>query len=113
MTAPESPTEAVRSQALRQRRDEIPFTRAADRGLVALPRVVLRCDNAAILALAEVLHRPGSKKLQGEKNFDRLRVRDYRVLDRVDENRLVVTSATDATSTLPLTPLVPSVPGHP
>ena len=44
--------EAKRSGAkARARRYEIQFTRAADRGLAALPRVVLRHVAAAILAL--------------------------------------------------------------
>ncbi len=72
------------------RRYEIQFTRAAERGLATLPRVVQRRVDAAILALAEVPHPPGSKKLQGEDDLYRIRVGDYRILYRVEENRLII-----------------------
>jgi mRNA interferase RelE/StbE len=55
-----------------------------------LPRVVQRRVDAAILALAEVPHPPGSKKLQGEDDLYRIRVGDYRILYRVEENRLII-----------------------
>jgi mRNA interferase RelE/StbE len=46
--------------------------------------------NAAILALSEDPYPPGSKKLQGEEDLYRVRVGDYRVLYRVEDERLVV-----------------------
>jgi mRNA interferase RelE/StbE len=46
--------------------------------------------NAAILALADDPYPPGSKKLQGEANLYRVRVGDYRVLYRIEDERLIV-----------------------
>ncbi len=72
------------------RRYEIQFTRAAERGLASLPKADLRRVDAAILGLAGDRHPPGSKKLQGEKDLDRIRVGDYRVVYKVEAERLVV-----------------------
>jgi mRNA interferase RelE/StbE len=71
-------------------RREIRFTRAAERGLSALPKATQRLIDARILSLADDPHPPGSKKLQGMDGTYRLRVGDYRVLYQVDEGRLVV-----------------------
>jgi mRNA interferase RelE/StbE len=46
--------------------------------------------DAAILGLAEDPHPPGSKKLQGAGDLNRIRVGDDRVLDTVEPDRLVV-----------------------
>jgi mRNA interferase RelE/StbE len=73
-----------------RRRFEIQFTRTAERGLAALPRNILRRVDAAIVALAENPRPHGSLKLQGEEDFYRIRVGDYRVIDRVEADRLVV-----------------------
>jgi mRNA interferase RelE/StbE len=72
------------------RRHEIQLTRAARHGLSTLPKAVLRRVDAAILALADDPHPPGSKKLQGEEDLYRIRVGDFRVLYRVEEERLVL-----------------------
>ena len=49
------------------RRYEIRLTRAAERGLAALPKADLRRVDARILALADDPHPPGSQKLQGQE----------------------------------------------
>jgi mRNA interferase RelE/StbE len=72
------------------RRYEIRLTRAAERGLAALPQADLRRVDAKILALADDPHPPGSKKLQGEEDLYRIRSGDFRVLYQVDEARLLV-----------------------
>ena len=72
------------------RRHEIELTRAAERGLSALPKAVLKRVDAAILALADDPHPPGSRKLQGVDDLFRVRVGDYRIIYRVEENRLVI-----------------------
>ena len=71
-------------------RYEIQFTRAAERGLASLPKADLRRVDAAILGLADDRHPPGSKKLQGEEDLYRIRVGDYRVIYKVEAERLVV-----------------------
>jgi len=55
-----------------------------------LPKAVLRRVDSAILALATNPHPPGSRKLQGEEDLYRVRVGDYRVIYRIEEDRLVV-----------------------
>jgi mRNA interferase RelE/StbE len=46
--------------------------------------------NAAILALADDPYPPGSRKLHGEEDLYRVRIGDYRILYRVENERLVV-----------------------
>src|SRR3954468_14762666 len=72
------------------RRHEIQLTRAAERGLSALPKAILRRVDSAILALAANPHPPGSRELQGEDDLYRVRVGDYCVIYRIEEDRLVV-----------------------
>lgn len=72
------------------RRYEIRLTRAAERGLAALPKADLRRVDAKILALADDPHPPGSQKLQGAGDLYRVRSGDFRVLYQVDDARLVV-----------------------
>jgi mRNA interferase RelE/StbE len=72
------------------RRSQIELTRAAERGLAALPKPVQRRMDAAILALAEEPHPHGSKKLRGEESLYRIRIGDYRAIYRVDDDRLIV-----------------------
>ncbi|MGP0063039.1 MAG: type II toxin-antitoxin system RelE family toxin [Isosphaeraceae bacterium] len=66
------------------------MTRAAERGLAALPKADMRRVDAAILGLASDRHPPGSKKLQGEKDLYRIRVGDYRVVYKVEADRLII-----------------------
>ncbi len=64
---------------------------SAARDLASLPKKILYQIDAKILALANEPHPPGSKKLAGEENLNRIRSGDYRILYQVhDELRLVV-----------------------
>jgi mRNA interferase RelE/StbE len=71
-------------------RYEIQVTRAAERGLASLPKADTSRVDAAILGLAVDRHSLGSKKLQGEVDLYRIRVGDYRVIYKVETERLVV-----------------------
>jgi mRNA interferase RelE/StbE len=79
-----------RRSAPEPERYAIEFTRAAERGLAALPKHVLQRMDAAIGALAEEPRPPGSKKLRGGEGLSRIRVDDYRAIYRVDDDRRVV-----------------------
>ena len=68
----------------------VEVTPAARRDLVKLPRDVLRRVDAHILALADNPRPPGTKKLQGDEGFFRVRVGDYRILYTVEHHRLVI-----------------------
>jgi mRNA interferase RelE/StbE len=72
------------------RRYEIRLTRAAERGLAALPQADLRRVDAKILALADDPHPPGSQKIRGEDGLYRIRSGDFRVLYQVEEGERVV-----------------------
>ena len=60
------------------------------RGLASLPKADTSRVDAAILGLATDRHPPGSKKLQGEIDLYRIRVGDYRIIYKVETERLVV-----------------------
>jgi mRNA interferase RelE/StbE len=79
-----------RARSPEPRRIEIRLTRAAERGLSALDKIMLRRVDAAIGGLAVDQYPPGSKKLQGAGDLYRIRVANYRVIYRVEDNRLVV-----------------------
>jgi mRNA interferase RelE/StbE len=72
------------------KRYAIVLTKAAERGLERLPRAVLRRVDAKILTLADDPHPPGSKKLVGQHEINRVRVGSYRILYQVDDDRLTV-----------------------
>ena len=55
--------------------------------LASHPRDDMRRVNAAILALADDQHPPGSKKLQGAEDLYRIRIGDYRVIYAVEAKR--------------------------
>ena len=78
------------AQSPEPRRFEIRLTRAAERGLRALGKIMLHRVDAAIRGLAVDRHPPGSKKLQGADDLYRIRVGNYRVIYRVEEILLVV-----------------------
>lgn len=63
---------------------------SARKELAALPRDVLRRVDAAILGLAEHPRPAGCKALQGSEGLLRIRVGDYRVVYRVEDDVLVV-----------------------
>jgi len=71
-------------------RYKVLLTRAAERGLDALPKADLRRVRDKILALADDPHPPGSKKLRGEDELYRIRSGDYRILYQIDAGQLVV-----------------------
>jgi mRNA interferase RelE/StbE len=58
--------------------------------LVSLPRDDLRRVDAAILALADSQHPPGSIKLKGAVGLYRIRVGDNRVIYTVEAEQLAV-----------------------
>jgi len=69
---------------------EIQFTRAAERGLAGLDKVMLRRVDVVIRGLAVTPRPPHSKKLQGADDLYRIRVGDYRVIYRMEHRHLVV-----------------------
>ena len=60
------------------------------RELEDLPRKVRARADVAILALASDPRAPGTVKLQGSSDLFRVRVGDYRIIYRVEDDRLVV-----------------------
>jgi len=63
---------------------------AAQRELSKLPKKVQERIDERILALAENPRPPGSKKLEGEVDFQRIRVGDYRIIYQVKDKELLV-----------------------
>jgi mRNA interferase RelE/StbE len=80
----------VRAPRPEPRRFEIQFTRAAERGLSALDKAILRRVDACIRGLAVAPHPPHSTKLRGADDFYRIRVGDYRVIYKLEDQHLVV-----------------------
>ena len=68
----------------------IVMTAAARRGMLALPKDVVRRIDACILALAEKPRPPRSAKLSGEIDLWRVRVGDYRIIYQIEDGRLLV-----------------------
>ena len=66
------------------------MTRAADRGLAGLVKAEKQRIVARLRGLAENPRPPGSKKLRGVDEFDRIRSGDYRVLYQVDDTHGIV-----------------------
>ena len=58
--------------------------------MLALPKDVVRRVDACILALGDEPRPPRTKKLKGEAGLWRVRVGDYRVVYRIEDERLVV-----------------------
>lgn len=71
-------------------RFQIELTRAARRGVNSLPNNVLKRVDSCILDLAENPYPKGAKKLEGVDGLWRVRVGDYRIIYRVEVERLVV-----------------------
>ena len=67
---------------------QIEVTRAAQRDLTSLPKSVFKRVDAKIQSLSQDPHPRGSKKL--EDNLFRVRVGDYRIVYRVESDRIVV-----------------------
>ena len=68
----------------------VTLTRPATKDLEALPKNILKRIDAAIIALANVPHPQGSKKLTGVEDLYRIRVGDYRIIYRVERDELIV-----------------------
>ncbi|NQU24763.1 MAG: type II toxin-antitoxin system RelE/ParE family toxin [Candidatus Nealsonbacteria bacterium] len=71
-------------------RYEIEITSAAQRDLRSLPRDVLRRVDAKILGLAVDPRPPDSRLLRGQERLYRVRVGNYRIIYRVEDDRMVV-----------------------
>jgi mRNA interferase RelE/StbE len=71
-------------------RYEIVLTRAAERGLSVLSKSDFRKVDARIQALADNPRDATSKKLEGVGELYRIRSGDYRILYRIEDDRLVV-----------------------
>lgn len=69
---------------------KIELTKAAMRALHALPRNHLKAVDVAILGLADDPRPQGCKKLRGESGSWRIRVGDYRVMYRIEDDVLLV-----------------------
>jgi mRNA interferase RelE/StbE len=67
---------------------QIEVTRAARRDLAVLPKSVFKRVDAKIQSLTKEPHPRGSKKL--EDNLFRIRVGDYRIIDQVISDRIVI-----------------------
>jgi mRNA interferase RelE/StbE len=69
----------------------VEITPAAQRELSKLPKKAQKRIDERIQALAENPRPPGSKKLEGEDDFHRIRVGDYRIVYQVkDKVQLVL-----------------------
>ena len=68
----------------------IELTKAAERDLLAVPKPVLKRLDACILGLADDPLPPGVKKLKDSNGLYRVRVSDYRVIYRIEQEILTV-----------------------
>ncbi len=68
----------------------IELTRAAARDLAALPRPMLKRLDACLLALADDPLPPGVKKPKNSDGLYRVRVSDYRIIYRIEQQVLTV-----------------------
>lgn len=69
---------------------KIVLTPAARRDLISLPRHILRRVDAKILALGQNPRPQDAKKLRDRDGLLRVRVGDYRVLYRVEDDCMIV-----------------------
>jgi mRNA interferase RelE/StbE len=69
---------------------EIVLTSVASRNLTSLPRTIVRRIDAKLLGLSQNPRPQGAKKLRDRDGLLRVRVGDYRILYRVEDDRLVV-----------------------
>lgn len=67
------------------------LTPAADRQLAKLPHRDREMVAAAVVALASNPRPPGCTKLSATDDFWRVRVRDYRIIYTISDDRLIVT----------------------
>ena len=69
---------------------ELEIKSSARKELAALPDQVQRRIDAAILSLTERPRPRGAVKLAGRDNLWRVRAGDYRIIYRIEDDRLVV-----------------------
>jgi mRNA interferase RelE/StbE len=69
---------------------KIEFTRAALRGLEAVPESERKKIGKKIDSLAEKPRPPGARKLSGVEGQYRIRVGDYRVIYGIDDSLVIV-----------------------
>ena len=68
----------------------IELTKTAARDLAAIPKPILKRLDACILGLAEDPVPPGVKKLRNSDGLYRVRVSDYRIIYRIEQNILTI-----------------------
>ncbi|MCM2357387.1 MAG: type II toxin-antitoxin system RelE/ParE family toxin [Geobacteraceae bacterium] len=68
----------------------IELTKAAVRDLSAVPKPMLKRLDACILGLADDPLPPGVKKLKNSDGLYRVRVSDYRIIYRIEQEILTV-----------------------
>lgn len=68
----------------------ITLTKAAARELAAVPKPVLKRIDACITGLANDPLPPGVKKLKNSNGMYRVRVSDYRIVYRMEQEVLVI-----------------------
>ena len=68
----------------------IELTRAAARDLMDAPKPMLKRLDAYILGLADDPLPPGVKKLTGSDGLYRVRAGDYRIIYRIEQEKLTV-----------------------
>ncbi len=68
----------------------IELTKTAERDLLAVPKPVLKRLDACILGLADDPLPPGVKKLKNSDGLYRVRISDYRVIYRIEQEILTV-----------------------
>jgi mRNA interferase RelE/StbE len=68
----------------------IELTKAAVRDLTAVPKSMLKRLDACILGLADDTLPPGVKKLKNSDGLFRVRVSDYRIIYRIEQDILTI-----------------------
>jgi len=73
-----------------EQRFEILLAREAEKALRRLPRGLLQHVEQAIDDLSANPRPPGCKKLVGHRDLYRVRVRDWRIIYAIEDDRLIV-----------------------
>ena len=68
----------------------IELTRAAERDLSSIPTLMLQRLDTCILGLADDPLPPGVKKLKNSDGLYRVRVSDYRIIYRIEQEILTI-----------------------
>ena len=69
---------------------QIKLTKAAVRDLIEVPKPILKRLDACILGLVDDPLPPGVKKLTNSDGLYRVRVSDYRIIYRIEQNILTI-----------------------